>query len=107
MRMRQQAEVAVLVERALEGVAPPHHRTVAYVEEIIVTDYLTGVYTNVMLRWKHHLHKPRIDRIVLRKGSHRHTCDAAEDVLAKCHFFADVGMNGRTRREMQTNLMAE
>src|SRR5437667_8111525 len=44
---------------------------------------------------------------MLRKGSHSRSHDSAQNVQPECHFLADVGMNGGTHCEMQTDLVTE
>jgi hypothetical protein len=45
MRMRQQAEIAVLLERGLEREPPPHHRAVADIEQVVLANHRAGVDT--------------------------------------------------------------
>src|SRR6266568_3613235 len=107
MWVRQQAEIPILIEGSLEGVASPHHRTVAHVQQIVIADHLAGVNTSMVPWRKPDRREARVNRVMLRKGSHGHSSDGAENLQPERHLSADVGVNGRTHCEMQSDLVTE
>ena len=94
MWVRQQAEIPILIQGSLEGVASPHHRTVAHVQQIVIADHLAGVNTSLVPWRKPDRREARVNRVMLRKGSHGHSNDGAENLQPERHLSVDVGVNG-------------